>query len=343
MDLPTTMTAMVLVGHGGPEQLVLRDDVPVPRPASDEVLIEVGASAVNNTDINTRVGWYSRGAQESGWSGTPMPFPRIQGADCCGRIVAVGAAVDPRRIGERVLVRTMQASRMVEGVIRQVTLGSEIDGAFAEYVAVRSAEAFAVDSPLSDAELATFPCSSSTAEGLVSRAEVGPGDRLLVTGASGGVGSAVVQLARARGAKVVAVTSKPAEVLALGAFEALTTQELPSLAADSVDVVIDLVGGQGFAALLRVLRPRGRYAVSGAVGGAHVDLDLRDLYLKDLTLYGCTFHPPEVFASLVSRIEAQEISPLLAATYPLAQLGEAQERFARKDFVGKIAIQVASH
>lgn len=341
MDLPATMTAMVLVGHGGPEQLVLRDDVPLPHPRAGEVLIEVGASAVNNTDINTRVGWYSRSESDTGWSGAGLNFPLIQGADCCGRIVLVGAAVDPSRIGERVLVRTMQDPRVVDGVQVPTTLGSEIDGAFAEYVVVRSSEAFAIASDLSDVELATFPCSYSTAEGLLHRADVVEGERVLVTGASGGVGSAVVQLAKARGAEVVAVTSKPEELQPLGADE-VSDRDLTGLDEGSVDVVIDLVGGDGFGRLLQILRPGGRYAVSGAVGGAHVDLDLRDLYLKDLTLLGCTFHPREIFASLIERIESGQVRPLVAATYPLAGLVQAQEHFARKDFVGKIAIAVRS-
>jgi len=97
-----------------------------------------------------------------------MKFPRIQGADCCGQITRVGSAIDPARIGERVLVRTMQ----------EITLGSEIDGAFAEYLCVRGSEAFVIDSPLADAELASFPCPYSTAEGLLQRAQVGAERRL---------------------------------------------------------------------------------------------------------------------------------------------------------------------
>jgi NADPH:quinone reductase-like Zn-dependent oxidoreductase len=117
---PATMHAAVLTGFGGPEKLVYRSDVPLPVPQTGEVLIRVGASAVNNTDINTRVGWYSKTVDASsasegvgfdagsdatpGWGGTAMAFPRIQGADCCGTIVGVGPGVDAQRTGERVLV-----------------------------------------------------------------------------------------------------------------------------------------------------------------------------------------------------------------------------------------------
>src|SRR6056297_1571946 len=343
MGIPARMTAVQLTGHGEIDRLVVNDDVPVPTPGPGEVLIQVGASSVNNTDINTRLGWYTRdkSADETSWSGTPMHFPRIQGADCCGEIVAVGSSVDNARIGQRVLVRTMQAPEEVDGQLRQVTLGSEIDGAFAQFVAVRSSEAFEIDSDLSDAELATFPCAYSTAEGLLQRAGVGA-ERVLITGASGGVGSALVQLAVLRGASVVAVASERHHeaLMALGVQRVLDRSAalVTELGVNSVDVVIDVVGGDGFPELLEVLRPGGRYATSGAVAGAHVDLDLRDLYLKDLTLFGCTFHPPSVFASLIEHIESRHLRPLLAATYPLEQIREAQQRFLAKDFVGKIAL-----
>lgn len=119
--LPSKMIGVVLTGHGGPEKLEYRDDLPVPTPAADEVVIRVAAAGINNTDINTRIGWYSKGVKsgtgtgtaegqqddDASRSGVALQFPRIQGADCCGRIVAVGKDVDPARIGERVLVNAM--------------------------------------------------------------------------------------------------------------------------------------------------------------------------------------------------------------------------------------------
>ena len=106
----------------------------------------------------------------------------------------------------------------------------------------------------------------------------------------------------------------------------------------TIDVVIDVVGGDSFAELLKILTPRGRYATAGAVAGPDVALDLRDLYLKDLTLFGCTFHPRSVFADLVGYIEAGGIAPIVADEYDLADIQDAQERFLSKDFFGKIAI-----
>ena len=349
--VPTRMRAVVLKGHGGFEQLEYREDWPVPNAGPGEVLIRVGASAVNNTDINTRVGWYSKSAGNSfepasstvddgAWGGNALRFPRIQGADACGEIVAVGAGVDSNRIGQRVLVDPM----MLDGNESLKYVGSECDGAFAEYIKVPTQNAYAISSSLSDAELASFPCSYATAEGLVTRAQVVAGERVLVTGASGGVGSGVVQLARRRGAHVFAVagSSKRSVITELGAERVISREANLSteIGAESVDVVIDVVGGSAFAGLLAVLRQCGRYAVAGAVGGPFVDLDLRTLYLKDLTLLGCTRQPSGTFRRLVEYIERGEIRPLVGEIYPLRDIVAAQEAFLKKRHVGKIVLSV---
>ena len=356
--LPATMHAALLTGFGGPDKLVYRNDVPLPVPQTGEVLIRVGASAVNNTDINTRVGWYSKtvdsataadgvgfdaGADATpGWGGTAMQFPRIQGADCCGTIAAVGPGVDAQRVGQRVLVRPVL--RMYAGYAPFACwyLGSECDGAFAQFVKVPADAALPVRSNLSDAELATFPCAYSTAENLLTRSGVHVGDRVLVTGASGGVGSAAVQLALRRGAQVVvqAAAAKHAGLLALGAQAAIDRGEdaLRSLGRDAVSVVIDLVGGAQWPLLLDVLRTGGRYASAGAIAGPVVPLDLRTLYLKDLALLGCTFQDDIIFENLVGYIERSEVRPLLAQTYMLSDIAQAQADFSAKKFLGKLAL-----
>lgn len=344
------MSGVVLTGHGGPECLEWRDDIAVPVPLQGDVLVEVAAAAVNNTDVNTRVGWYDKGDagdggdEVGGWSGTPMSFPRIQGADVCGRIVEVGPGVDPSRIGERVIIEPCITEVHGRPLDTAWYLGSECDGGFAEYTCVASRHAFAVDCALTDVELASFPCSASTAENLLSRASVGPDDHVLVTGASGGVGSSAVQLAVARGAEVTAVASasKAEDVRSLGASAVIDRDAdlVESLGASAVEVVIDVVGGAGWPSLLDVLRPHGRYAVSGAIAGAIVELDLRTLYLKDLSFFGGTIIDDGVFAQLVARIEAGDIRPLVAATYPLRDIGAAQAAFVDKLHTGKIVLTV---
>ena len=342
--LPERMRAVLLTGNGGFEKLDYRDDVPVPHPQHGEVLIKVAAAGVNNTDINTRIGWYAESASEAedaGWTGNAFTFPRIQGADCCGYIVAVGVGVDPARVGARVLVEPVFRNEDAS-LADAVYFGSECDGAFAEYTVAQSVFAHTITSDLSDAELASFPCAYSAAENMLTRACVLAGETVLITGASGGVGSAAVQLAKRRGAHVIAVVGndKAEAIYALGADRVVdrSADLHAALGRESVDVVIDVIGGQHFAGLLSVLKRGGRYAVAGAIAGPSVTLDLRTLYLKDLRLIGCTVLEREVFSNLVSYIARGEIKAVLAATYPLGEIAVAQAAFLDKKHVGKIVL-----
>jgi NADPH:quinone reductase-like Zn-dependent oxidoreductase len=347
-----SMMAVVTTGTGGYDRLEYRQ-VPIPVPGPGEVLISVLAAGINNTDINTRLGWYAGsvtegtdatavepGREDGGWAGA-TPFPLVQGADCCGRIVAVGQGADSGRISDRVLVRSCMRK---SGFERMDTtwLGTDFDGAFAQFVKVPEGEAFTVDCDWSDAELATIPCAYGTAENMVQRAGVTRGDHVFVPGASGGVGSALVQLLKRRGAEVTAVTSpEKSEAMArLGASLVLRRDEaaLAILGPESVDVVIDNVGGGAFGTMLKLLRRGGRYVSSGAIAGPVVALDMRDMYLKDITLIGCTAWDAQVFPDLISYIERGQIQPLLAATYPLDQIAEAQRVFQEKRHVGKIVL-----
>jgi NADPH:quinone reductase-like Zn-dependent oxidoreductase len=358
--IPDRMKAVLLKAHGGFDQLEFREDVPVPQLEYGAVLVRIGAAGVNNTDINTRTGWYSRGvsegttaagaaggfggasAEDSGWTGEKHRFPRIQGADGCGTIVAVGDGVAAGRVGERVLIEPVIRLN-VRGSAQVIYFGSECDGAFAEYASVPSVNAHAIASPLSDAELASFPCAYGAAEHMLERSRITDGDIVLVTGASGGVGSAAVQLAARRGARVIAVASpeKAQAVASLGA-ECIIGRDADiaeSLGHEAVDAVIDVVGGKQFGQLLDVLRRRGRYAVAGAISGPIVDLDLRTLYLKDLRLEGCTVFEPIVFRNLLGYIERGEIRPVVAKVFPLRSIVAAQREFSAKKHTGKIVLQ----
>lgn len=357
-EIPRRMSAVLLLGHGGLDMLQYRDDVTLPEIGAGEVLIRVAAAGINNTDINTRIGWYSKtisgdtasgaaggfdevDSADASWSGVPMTFPRIQGADCCGHIVAVGAGVDPARIGERVIVRNMLRSYVGYRAFECWTFGSECDGAFAQYARAPARETHAVDCDWSDAELASIPCAYSTAENMLERAAVGA-ETVLVTGASGGVGSAAVQLARRRGGSVIAVAGKAKahDVMALGAARVIDRDAdlVAALGRDSIDVVVDLVAGESWPRLLDLLRRGGRYVTAGAIAGPLVELDVRTLYLKDLTLFGCTFQQDSVFENLVAYIERGEIRPVVAKTYPLAQIARAQQDFLDKKFTGKLVL-----
>ena len=344
-QLPTQMKGVVLTHHGDLDALSIRSDIPVPVPGATDVVIKVAAAGVNNTDINTRNGWYTKGDVDDeveSWNGAPFALPRIQAADVCGYIVAVGSDVDTARIGERVIIEPCLTE--VDGVELSAPwyFGSECDGGFAEYTKVAEKHALAVNTSMSDTELASFPCSYSTAENMLHRANVVEGDRVLITGASGGVGSAAVQLAKARGATVVAITSesKQEALRTLGADDTLTRDcNWLAYAKDKpFDVVIDLVAGPRWPELLDMMKPFGRYAVSGAIAGHTVPLDVRTLYLKDLQLLGCTVLSEGVFANLVKRIEKGDISALVSKTYPIDEIKQAQIDFEQKAHIGKLVL-----
>ncbi len=329
------MKAIVTTGNGGFDKLVYKD-VPMPKLFADEVLIQVLAAGVNNTEINTRVGWYANG----GWD-VPTPFPFIQGTDCCGKIVEVAEGVNSAILGSRVLVRPCMRPDGF-GSMRNIWMGSDFDGAFAQFVKVPASEAFAIDSNWSDVELGSIPCSYGSAENMLLRAKVSKSDHVLIAGASGGVGSAAVQLAKLRGARVTAIVGadKAKRAVDAGADEIIVrgTDVASALGEETVDIVVDNVGGNDFESMLQVMRRGGRYVSSGAIGGPIVNLDLRTFYLKDLTLIGCTAWDEPVFKNLVSYIETSKIKPLVAKTFALQEIVKAQTEFLEKKHFGKFVL-----
>lgn len=346
--IPDVMKGVHLTGHGGPEALEWREDIPVPAPGPGQVLVRVLAAGVNNTDINTRIGWYSSdvtGATddvnqevEAGGHAGALTFPRIQGGDLCGVVAAVGAGVS-LPLGTRVTGPINLPRPTPDAPHAYIALGSETDGAFAQYCLSEAADIYDVSaSPLSDVEIAAIPCAFGTAENLLTRAGVSEGQRVLVTGASGGVGLAAVQLAALRGAKVTGVTAaaKAATVRSAGAAETLDRNA--DLPADAYDAVIDVVGGPRWGDLIRAVRPGGAYAVSGAIAGPIVEADLREIYLRDITIHGCTYQPPAVFQRLVDLMNEGRLKPLISKTYPLRDIAHAQEDFMSKTLPGKLVL-----
>jgi NADPH:quinone reductase-like Zn-dependent oxidoreductase len=351
------MKAVVTTGNGGYEKLEFRD-VPVPDPAPGEVLLQVLAAGVNNNEINTRLGWYSTtvttgtdaaaaeverastAKADGGWN-RPTPFPFIQGTDCCGRVVAVGRGGDASAIGARVLVRPCMRPQGFASM-DNVWMGSDFDGAFAQFVKVPAAEIFAVRCGWSDAELGAVPCAYGTAENMLRRAKLARGEHVIVAGASGGVGSAAVQLAKRRGAVVTAIVAraKMDQVRAIGADRVVDREAdiVASLGEQCMDLVVDNVAGPAFPGMLRLLKRGGRYVSSGAIGGPLVTLDMRTFYLRDLTLVGCTAWDEPVFPNLISYIERGEIRPLVAKTFPLDKIADAQREFLQKRHVGNLVL-----
>ena len=349
---PSTMAAVLLTRHGGLDALEYKTGVPVPEPGPNEVLIEVHACGMNNTDVWVREGAYGSETDAkavSTWrrGRSTLTFPRIQGTDSVGVIVAVGTGVAESRVGERVIIDFSLYNRDDDSLADIDYIGHGRDGGYAEYQCVPAENAHAVDTNLSDAELATFCCAYLTGEHMLERAVVQPGERVLVTGASGGVGSGIVQLCRARGAIPYAVTraDKAEALIAIGAEAAIDrdSDDWVTAVADvtdgqPIDVVADLVAGPRFNDLLRILRPEGRYTTAGAIAGPVVNLDLRTMYLKQLQLHGSSQGRRSDFTRLLGYILSGKIQPLLSDTYRLSDFHRAQSDFMAKDFVGKLVV-----
>lgn len=349
-SVPDEMQAVVLTEFGGPEALQLQR-VRTPVPGAGEVLVRVAAAAINNTDIWTRRGAYGlpgRPDALAGWRG-PIAFPRIQGGDTAGTVVQVGADVDAEWVGRRVLVDPAIYDAPHENANPIGLLGSEADGGFAEYMVARGDRIYDTsDSPLSDEQLSCLPTAYGTAMGMLERGGLAKDETVLITGSSGGVGMAAVQLAAARNARVIALTTpeKTDMVLQAGADAvvhrdqnlAITAAAVAEAVPGALDVVVDVIGGPLLGGLLEHVRDGGRWVIAGAVGGPEIGFDLRRLYLHNISLIGSSMHTPAHFRRLVADAATGLIDPRVAARYDLADIHVAQEAFARSEHVGKIVL-----
>ncbi len=363
--VPATMKAMVLTGHGGVDKLVYRDDVAVPRPAPGQVLVRVTATAKNNTDRKAREGLYPTKDKDEvasfqmGGSAT-LTFPRIQGADVAGRVAAVGDGVDPARIGERGLLDF----NLYPDDRRDINLtpdyyGHGADGGFAEYVAVPADQFHTVDKPdLADAELAAMGmCSYQTALHMLTSAGVRAGERVLVTGASGGVGTALIQLCRVMGAIPYALSTpdKAHALRELGAEAVLDRSDMDGFT-DRVreltggvplDAVMDLVGGdmtdRFIDAMIFDMTVRDSYprlSIAGASGGNVSEIMWTRIYLYQVQVFGVSHGTREEAEQLIGWIRSGELKPVLHAAFKLSELHRAEDYFVSRgnNFLGKIVI-----
>ncbi|MBB3183237.1 NADPH:quinone reductase-like Zn-dependent oxidoreductase [Halomonas fontilapidosi] len=361
---PDTMAAMLLTGHGDLDRLVYREDVPTPQPGAGEVLVKVTATAKNNTDRKAREGLYpvKKGEVTSfAMGGTPtLTFPRIQGADIAGRVVAVGEDVDAARIGERGLLDF----NLYPNARRDINLtpdyyGHGADGGFAEYVAVPSDQFHHVPNPeLADAELAAMGmCSYQTAYHMMTSAGVKAGERVLVSGASGGVGTALIQLCRIVGAVPYAVSQqeKAPALKALGAEAVIDRGDLAGFAervleatgGAPIDAVMDLVGGEMtdrfIDTMIQDMKARTTYprlSIAGASGGNISEILWTRFYLYQVQIFGVSHGTREEAEQLIAWIRAGELKPVLHAAFRLSDLHQAERYFVSRDsnFLGKIVI-----
>ncbi|EMP57333.1 zinc-type alcohol dehydrogenase-like protein YogA [Marinobacter santoriniensis NKSG1] len=361
--IPNTMKAMVLTGHGGIEKLEYRD-VETPRPGPGEVLVQVTATAKNNTDRKAREGLYptKKGEMTSfQMGGKPtLTFPRIQGADIAGRVVAVGDGVDKVRVGQRGLLDfNIYADGRRDINLTPDYYGHGADGGYAEYVALPSDQFHHIPNPeLSDAEVASMGmCSYQTAMHMLTSANVRAGERVLVTGASGGVGTALIQLCRIMGAIPYALSKqdKAQALLNLGAEAVLDRSDMGSFVervksetgGKPIDAVMDLVGGEMtdifIDTMIFDMNARGTYprlSIAGASGGNISEILWTRIYLYQVQIFGVSHGTREEAEQLMAWIRDGHLKPVLHGAFRLSDLHHAEAYFVNRgsNYLGKIVI-----
>nr|WP_297459944.1 zinc-binding dehydrogenase [uncultured Halomonas sp.] len=363
--IPATMAATLLTGHGGIDKLIYRQDVPTPSPAHGEVLVKITATAKNNTDRKAREGLYPTKDKGDVTSfqigGSPtLTFPRIQGADVVGRVVAVGDGVEAERIGQRGLLDFnlyLDSRRDIN--LTPDYYGHGADGGFAEYIAVPAGQFHTVENPeLADAELAAMGmCSYQTALHMLNAAGVTAGERVLVTGASGGVGTALIQLCRIMGAIPYALSTpdKAEALIELGAEAVLDRSAMQDFTdkvramtdGRPIDAVMDLVGGEMtdrfIDCMIFDMKRRDSYprlSIAGASGGNISEILWTRIYLYQVQIFGVSHGTRDEAEQLVAWIRSGQLKPVLHAAFKLSELYDAERYFVDRgsNFLGKIVI-----
>lgn len=346
------MKAFHVTGFGGLEKLQATE-VDIPKLEEDEVLVKIHATALNNSDIWMREGGYgtdTKAGASAGWRREGINFPRIPGSDIAGEIVEIGSNVSKEYLNKNVVLFPFQSTgeKGFEHMSDDIGyIGSEFDGGYAQYVVWKANLCF--EAPLSNlVESATIPVSGLTAWHMLIRSQIQEGEKVLVTGATGGVGSLAVQIAsKVFGADVIASVrdeSIRGMMLELGAKDIVSYKskslldDILDLAGGNVDIVIDVVGEALFSTSLAALGKGGRFVTSGASSGPISEIDFRTIYLKHLNLYGSTLGTRVEFGDLLKAVCGGKIQPVVDKKFPLAQAKDAQDYFKHSKQLGKVVL-----
>lgn len=335
------MRAVLTTAHGDRSCLVYREDYPDPVPGDDEVVVRVAATALNYHDIFTR----------RGMPGIRIPLPVVVGSDLAGDVVLVGPGVTEWRPGDRVLVDPVYREGGRFGMIGEVA-----DGGRAEFCRVRASQLIRVPEGVSLQQAAALPLAYGTAyRMLVERGRLGAGEKLLVLGASGGVGVACVQLGRLVGAEVIACAGSPGKLERLRALGAdhLIDYHVENLAAavrerfgkprvtggGGVDVAVNFTGGDSWLDTQKCVTLGGRILTCGATAGFQLTTDARYLWTFEHTIVGSNGWSPDDLRSLLRMIEAGRLDPVIDRILPLREAAEAERLLEDREVVGKVLLQ----
>jgi NADPH:quinone reductase-like Zn-dependent oxidoreductase len=346
------MRALVLAGHGGLEQLSIRDDLPVPALTDPHaVRVRVEAVALNRLDLFVLAGW-------PGLTLTPDWVPV---ADGTGVVEAVGDAVTRVQVGDTVVLNPGSSCRMCAYCqadqhplcLKYQIMGEERTGTAAEYCVVPEWGVSAVPATMPMAERAAFGLASLTAYRMVvGKARVQAGEQVLIWGIGGGVALAALQLAKARGATVWVTSGDPAKLeraRALGADHVLdhSTENVPAVIRAAtgkrgVDVVIDSVGSATWTRSLGSLGRAGRLVTCGGTSGPMVETDVRRLFMNQWTISGSTMGSEAEWAAVCDEFRAGRLTPVVDSVYTLAAARDAYARLQSGSQFGKVVIQVTA-
>lgn len=339
------MRAAIFHENGGPE-VVRIEELPRPSPGPGEVLLEAKAAALNHLDL-----WVRRGLP------IETTMPHIGGSDVAGVIVEAGDGVDAARVGERVVLNPSLwcgecewCRRGEESMcLRYRIIGEHTNGGFAEYLAVPADHAYRLPDAMRFEDAAALPVSYMTAwRALHTRAWLDGGEDVLVLGASGGTAIAAVQIALDLGARVFAVTSGADNVerlRALGAafvYDRSSTDWSKAVHTDTgkrgVDVVVENVGEATWKGSMRSLAQGGRLVTYGGTTGPKVEIDLRVMFWKQLSIYGTTMASKREFEAMLDAAFTGRIQPVIDTVMRLDQAREAHERLEAGGQFGKILL-----
>ncbi len=324
------MRAALVVRHGGPECLEYAA-APVPEPPPGWMRVRVLACALNMLDVFVR----------RGMPGVRLQLPHIPGGDVAGVVDKLGAGAQAPQPGTLVLVDPM---------VERKALGEDLPGGLAEYILAPAQNAIPLAASAADApQYAALPIAYGTARRmLVTRAQVQPGETIVVLGAAGGVGVACVQLGKELGARVIACSSSRAkldELGRLGADELVDTSggefgaEVWRLTGRTgADVVIDYLGADSWPQSVRAVRRAGRLVTCGATTGFLAETDLRYVWTRELSILGSDGWSRDDLLDLAERVKTGRLAPVIHQVFPLSQVRDAVAEIEERRAIGKVVV-----